>query len=248
MAISAVSDWIRPSKLTDEVGGFVTTRSGAKDALEAILNAFEWMAHLDINKAFADGARRDLEPVKQGLSVPGFFSSLNDVRREVDHFFNSDDPDSTRRVFNSTMACVNQASESAMFLDSSTIYRIGSGMKAASTAFWGSALALDGVNFFYQIGRAESLNKEISKASDLDHKNILTHKVQHAYLSVLQCVTTIAMAAICLTSILYASIAHGFIFNPVVMLGLCSAWLILQFVNYFYDKMIGHWDNERKII
>ncbi|NGX38146.1 MAG: hypothetical protein K1000chlam2_01318 [Chlamydiae bacterium] len=247
MSVSKVSEWIRPSTLTDEIGSYVTTRSGAKDTLEAIINAFDWMAHLEINQSFAKKTSGELELVKQGLAVPGFFSELNTMRREIQHWSNSDDPDATRRVISSALLCVVQGSESVQFLDASKIYHIGKAMKPVLTAFWGALFLLGGGGFFWQIGRAETLNKEIDETKNLEYKNILKHKVQHAYLSVLQNVTMIAMASICLISILFSSMAQGFIFNPVVMIGLGSAWLMLEFVTYFYDKMIDHWDKELKI-
>jgi len=247
--ISGIASCIRPSFLEQEAGDALTTRVGAKDfLLETVLTGLDWIPFFNFSETtqlFSKQASRDLEPMKLGLAVPGFFYSLNAFRREYQNLKYSDDPDIHGKLFNHAMVTVNAGSESAMFLDAIHLVELKEGLKAAKGLFWGSALLLDGVDFFRQIDHAKEYQKLKTKTKDPDVKSIYEHRIRLSYLKIVQAITTIAMASITLVAILFASLAQGILFSPIVFLCLATNWVVLNLVNYFYEKVI---ENQVKML
>lgn len=241
---ATLSDWVKPSPNFTEVKDYVTKRDGAKDTIEGVINVFEWMSHLGYNKEFADKAADQLNPVKQTLAIPGFVESLGTLRDKWRVLNASDAENATTDFTQSVAISALQFCESAMAVDSWGIYPLKEGMHAAKTGFWGAAGVIDGISFFQQVSKADELSKQIEGIKNKDLKNVYEHKLQLAYLNVAKAASTIAMAGIALTSLLFASLAHGFLFQPVVFLTLASAWLILTYTTHFYGKMIDRWEKE----
>ncbi|NGX26863.1 MAG: hypothetical protein K940chlam6_00789 [Chlamydiae bacterium] len=241
---SSLADWIKPGPFSTDVKKYVSERENAKDALEGVINIFDWMAHLGYSKEFAEAASGQLDPIKKTLAIPGFVEALGDMRDKWHILNNSDDQDAFTNLTTSTAVATLNLSESAMAVDAWGIYPLKEGLKAAKTGFWASAGLLDGISFFRELSKAEHLRKKVDGVIDPELKNIYQHRIQLCYLNVLKATTTLAMASIALISLLFASLAHGFLFSPVVFLTLCSAWLILTYTTYFYGKMIDRWEND----
>jgi hypothetical protein len=238
---SSIPGWIEPSALAIDVKDYVKSRSGAKDTLEGVITVFDWMSTLGWHKDFANHASSQLEPIKQGLAIPGFLEALGDVRNKWHVMNHTDDRDATLNFTTSTAVASLNFCESAMALDSWGVISLKEGMKAAKTGFWASIGFLDVVSFFKGLGNVTTLRDRIDRVEDAGKKNILQHRLQHSFMSVLKATCTIAMAGIALTSLLFASIAHGFLFSPIVFLSLASAWLVLEYTTHFYGKMIDRW-------
>lgn len=239
---TTLAGWIDPWPITKDAVEYVKTET--KDTLEGFINVFDWMAHLGWNKDFAEKASGQLEPIKQTLAIPGFVSALGNMRDKWHILNHTDEPDAAVNFSTSVAVTSLNLCESAMCGDSWGIYSLKEGMKAAKTGFWASAGFLDTVNFFQELNQAGKLQKEIEHLPNSAAKNIVQHKIQLCYLNVLKATSTIAMAAIALTSLLFASIAHGFLFSPVVFLSLTSAWLILTYATHFYGNIIERWRKE----
>lgn len=241
--VSVVSNVLRPSMLVQEVSSYVSTRDGGKDTLEAVINCFDWMAHLGINQSFAETACKDLEPVKKMYSIPSFFHHLNELRHEYTVYDQTQSSEASRKLFNRAMLTTSSGSEATLFGNSLGFVELGKeGLKIANTLFWAPLFLYESVSFFYEIEQAEFLTKEMNASYDDQVKNILNHKIQIKYLNVLKSVTTLAMASISLVSILFAAMAQGILFSCGAMLALTSVWLVLNFVIYFYERMITQWE------
>lgn len=242
MAISGLADWIRPSAFAKDLEGYITTRDGAKDTLEGVINVFDWMKQLGFSKEFSKNASDQLEPVKQTLAIPGFVVSLGNVREKWHALNKTDDKNAFTDFTQSVAISTLNLSESAMAADSWGVVSLKEGMKSVKTTFWSAIGLIDGIDFFREISKAEILQKEMDEIIDEGRKNIWSHKIQNCYLKVLKSVIMIAMASISLVTLLFASLAHGFLFSPVVFLSLSSAWLVLTYVTHFYGKTIEHWE------
>lgn len=244
---SRLAEWIKPGDgvLTDFVN-FFKKRDNAKDGIETVINVCDWMYYLGYQKDFVDTIRNDLDPVKQMLAVPAFIESLGIMRDKYRILTHSDDQASATVDFAQSVAGSSFAlSESAIAGDSWNIYELGKeGLKAARTVFWGALAVIVGIDFYRDVDALNLLNKELEVIPTGGRKELLEHKVQKGYLSVLKSVTLLAMCFIALTSLLFASLAQGFLFSPVVFMTLSSAWLILNYTTYFYGKMIDRWENQ----
>ncbi|MDN3507135.1 MAG: hypothetical protein P0S96_07900 [Simkaniaceae bacterium] len=237
---SPLASWVQPSHIATDVKQYL--KEETKDSLEGVINIFEWMAHLGWNKDFAEKATGQLEPIKQTLAIPGFVSALGNMSDKWHILNHTDEPDAAVNFSKSVALTTLNLCESAMCGDSWGVYSLKEGMKAAKTGFWASAGFLDAVSFFKELNKAGYLQKKVEHVSSSAVKNVVQHKIQLCYLNVLKATTTIAMAAIALTSLLFASLAHGFLFTPVVFLSLASAWLVLTYATHFYGNMIDRWE------
>lgn len=243
---SRLAQWIKPGDgiWTDTVE-LLKTRDGKKDALDAAVNVCDWMHHLGYHKEFVDTIRKDLEPVSKAFAIPEFVVSLGELRDKWLIFNHTDDKagpavDLVGGLANTT----HSLSESALAGDAWGLYELGEGMKSTQTAFWGSLSVMMGIRFIRESETLRVLKNDIKAITNEVVKNLYEHKIQNGYLRVLKVVVLLAMSAIALTSLLFASIAHGFLFSSVAFMTLSSAWLILNYTTYFYGKMIGRWDAE----
>lgn len=245
---SRLGQWVKPGDgiWTDTVE-LLKTRDGKKDAIEATINICDWMHYLGYHEEFVETIRKDLEPVKKAFAIPAFVVSLGELRDKW-HIFNHSDDKSKPSVdlVNSMASTTFSLSESAIAGDSWGLYELGEGMKSARTVFWSSLSIMMGIELFREADSVRFLNRELTSIEQPDKKNLQEHKIQNGYLRVIKTVTLLAMCAISLTSLLFASLAHGFLFSSVLFMTLSSAWIILNYTTYFYGKMIGRWDNEIK--
>jgi|GEM_PF-3427170 len=239
---STLAGWVQPSHFATDVKEYVKDPDGAKDTLEGFINVFDWMSQLGFHKDFADKASAQLDPMKQTLAIPGFVAALGNMRDKWHILNHTDESEATVNFSTSVAVTTLNLCESAMCGDSWGVYSLQEGMKAAKTGFWASAGFLDTVSFFRELNKAGHLQKKIEHVPNSANKNVIQHKIQHCYLNVLKATATIAMSAIALTSLLFASLAHGFLFSPIVFLSLASAWLILTYTTHFYGKMIDRWE------
>ena len=230
-------------QFANDFSSMAGSRDGAKDLLEVVINGCEWMAHLGVNKQLAQTTSSTLQPIKQGFSIMSLFHHLDGLRDQY-RVSEIKDPDQLKKdVFIHTTLGVYSAAEFAMFLNSTGIYVIKEWMKSVKTVFWMALGIFDVVNLYNGVGTIKEYRAQLDRVKMDDHREILESKINLAYLQIIQSATLVAMAAIALVSLVFASMAQGFLFNPVVMLGLSSSWLVLQFVNYFYDKIITHREN-----
>ncbi len=245
ISATAPETWVRPSDFMKDVSDYVNTADGAQDTLDSIINCFDWMAHLGINEKFAKHSSETFEPINQTLSIPQFFGNVSKLRDHIQKFSNSDDTDATRDIFTSSMCTAIHGAKSCMALDSWGAVSLKESMKTVKTVFWTSLFSLDAVNLYFEIGETEHLKKTIDCTNDPKLRGIYEHKLQNTYLKVLKtAVIAVAMAPLCLISILFASMAQGLLFHPAVMLSLSSAWCVLNFVTYFYERSIERWEND----
>lgn len=244
-SVKASETWVRPSEFMKDVTKYVNTADGAQDSLDAIINCFDWMAHLGINQKFAERSSETLEPINQTLSIPQFFGALGSLRNNVQKFSNTDDSDAAKDMWNSAMITGVHGTKSCMALDSWGVYGFKEGMKTVKTVFWSCLVGLDAVGMYCEISEAKHLQKTIDCTHDSNLRDIYEHKLQNTKLKVLKnAVIAVAMAPLCLVSILFASMAKGVLFHPAVFLSLTSAWLVLNFVTYFYEKAIDRWEKD----
>lgn len=244
MSVTAVKQDYSLSHFSNDVSNFVTSSNGAKDTLDAVINACDWAAHLGIHKKLANETAATLNPLKQGFSFFGFFEQVNSLRDVYRLYAKGEGSETAKKAYDHSLIAINNASEAAMCLDATGLYRFKEGMKAIKTTFWSTILLLDTVGFAYDVGQIDNLRQKRDGAKIPEFKEVIDQKISNLSLGMLKRVTTLAMACIALVSILFASLAQGFLFNPVVMLGLSSAFLTLHFVTTFYDKIITHRMNQ----
>lgn len=226
-------------QVAQDFSDMATSRGGAKDLIETVMNGCDWMAHLGINKKIAGETSATLEPIKNMFSGLGFLSHLNALRDQYRISEQKNTGEWKKGVFKDVTLGVADAADAAMFFHNTGVYVFKEGLKSIKTAFWVALGAFDLVNLYNGTDKIKDLRAQLDSAGDLQ-REIVQSRINLTYLSMIQSATTVAMASICLVSLLFASLAQGVLFNPVVMLGLSSAWLVLNFVNYFYDKIICH--------
>lgn len=244
-SVKASENWVRPSDFMKDVTKYVNTADGAQDTLDSIINCFDWMAYLGINPKFAEHSSKTLEPINQTLSFPQFLGTLGTLNNKIQRFSNTDDSDVTKDIWDNAMLTGVHGAKSCMALDSWGVYGFKEGMKTIKTVFWSCLVGLDALGMYYEIGEAELLQKTIDCTNDPKLRSIYEHKLQNTKLKVLKnAVIAVAMAPLCLISILFASMAKGLLFHPAVFLSLTSAWCVLNFVTYFYEKAIDRWEKD----
>lgn len=221
--------------------GAIASADGTKDLLDLADTALDWVQYLDVSDAVKDKASQvqdGLEPVNKGLAVFGFIDGCNKLRRGATDFLQSDDPNETGKFFQTAMGTTCSGAESAMFLDAIDVVPLGEGLKACKQVFWSAALLADSVGFFFDIGEADKLSKQIEETNLPRVQALLEDKLALTHLKILQKVTLIALASLMLVSLTFAAVASHIVFSPVIALGLSTLWIVLQFVNYYYEQSI----------
>ena len=69
-------------------------------------------------------------------------------------------------------------------------------------------------------------------------QDIYAQKMELANIRIVKDVATVAMAALALISLFFASFAAGLTFIPAAMLGLSCIYIVLKISAYFYDRTI----------
>lgn len=213
----------------------VSSIDGIKDSLEAMITVDEWLAHL----GHTDGEfSNHLDPIKKTLAFPQLVGALAAMRDRWHVLNHSDDPNAPTDFAQSLALTTFHTSEVALAADAWGIHSFKEGLKAIQTTFWSALGVMEGIEFFKEMNRAQELQGKVEKVKHSQKRELLQSKVQLCYLNVLMHVTVLAMAAIALTSLLFASIAHGILFSPVAFLSLTSTWLALNYITYFYSRVI----------
>lgn len=253
IANAVKESWMRPSPFINDLNDFfnpsVNGVGGVQDTCEAIGNCFDWMAHLKINQEFANRASGTASIASDSLAIPAFLGNLGALKNSVLKYTNSDDSAAATQVVDHTLLVGVHGAKSSFALDALGIVSLKDVMKGIKTAFWCCLIALDSRGLYNEIGEAKLLQKNLDATHDPKLTRIYEHKIQNSYLKILQhAVIAVAIAPLCLISILFASIAHGVLFHPVVMLSLTSIWCALNFATYFYGKAIDRWEKESEAI
>lgn len=187
-----------------------------------------------------------LDTINAGLAIPSFLSLLADLRTKIQGVKRSDDPLLKRKLVETSLLATVSGTESALFLDTIKIRPLNEMLNGVKGAFWGSLLLFSGMNIFEGISNAETLDAAWSKAhasqKSFEKKEIIQHRIRCNFLTIAKHVTTVAMAAIALVSIFFASIAQGVLFSPLTFFALSTSWVVLNFTTYFYEKMIDRWE------
>lgn len=246
---SAVSNYSGFSFL-NHLGDFATEE--LKDGvLEPITTAFSWVEHTDASKEtkeFASRAVSELEPVKMMFAVPAFFKHANALRRNYQTMAKSDEWD-LHEVSENALSLTTAGSESALCLDALRLIDLKESMNLAKGLFWSSIGLLDGVGSLYETAKIDDLHarlKELEKNPNADAQFLYKSRLNFSYLKVVKQITSVAIAAISLISIFFASLAQGIIFSPITFLSLCSLGTALHILLYFYEKAIKH--QEKSVI
>lgn len=246
MATTAVtSSWVRPSDFFKDASSFLNTGDGVSDTLDAVTNIADWLSHLGFWSKAADATSHALNPVGQALAIPAFFGNLGALRTSYQKAAYTDDAGALVGVWNHSMLIGVHGAKSLKALDSwGIVDSLKKSMRAINTVFWTGLLGLTAMGLYCEVGEVAHLKETIGKkGDDLKLKAIYEHKLQNAYLKVLEeAVVAVAMAPLCLISLLFAGIAHGILFHPAVMLSLTTAWCALHFTTYFYEKAINRWE------
>lgn len=220
------------------------SRDGAKDIIEAVCNACDWMVHLNFNRGIALATSTTLEPIGRTFSAIGLLEHMNGLRDQLRVSHVKDGEKLKKDVFHHVTLGIAKAADTARLIHDSGIYVFKQGLNSIKTAFWASLGIFDTVGIYTKAGELQEYKAELAEFEGTEAEGILQSRINLTYLQILQSVTLVAMAAISLVSLVFGSMAQGVLFSPVVMLGLSSSWLILNFVNYFYDRIIVHRQNQ----
>lgn len=222
------------------------SRDGAKDIIEAVCNACDWMVHLNFNRSIALETSTTLEPIGRTFSAIGLLEHMNGLRDQLRVSHVKDGEKLKKDVFRHVTLGIANAADTARLIHDSGIYVFKQGLNSIKTAFWASLGIFDTVGIYTKAGEIQEYKAELAGFEGFEGteaEGILQSRINLTYLQILQSVTLVAMAAISLVSLVFGSMAQGVLFSPVVMLGLSSSWLILNFVNCFYDRIIAHRQN-----
>lgn len=223
---------------------FVKTLNGEGTILESIINICDWMSHLGYGGNRSSRISKELEKLNDTLAAPGVISSLGNMRDKWRLLNTTDNPNAFTKFIKSIAGVTLDLSKTAKAMNEWGIYTLKEGLFKVKTTFWTSIGCIEGIDLFKKMDTLTRLTKQADVATSPEEKNVCEHKIQLTYLYIIKATVSIAMAMIALTSLLFASLAQGFLFSPVVFLTLTSAYLVLTYVTYFYKKMITQWDEE----
>ncbi|NGX39640.1 MAG: hypothetical protein KR126chlam1_00973 [Chlamydiae bacterium] len=240
-----------------------------KDFLEVFITLCDWVPYFNVGEQYKELAERGsgtIDTAKKGLAIPGFFSSLNEVRHKTSDFFQKDDDDTGRQLFNASAVTVLNGAESSLFLDATGLVPLKEGLKIAKTLFWAPIFLMEVVDFNYRICQLDDYHEQIAtKKDDLVKNELLLevgesgikktrleNRVSHikeeislyesradyTHLMIIKKVTLLALSSLLLVSILFASMAQGILFAPITLLSLSSSWLALHIITYMYDRVL----------
>lgn len=243
---SRLGEWIDPRSypVLGDVKDFVGNSSGVKDAMDGVITVCDWVNYFEHDDR---GVAAALEPIKSTLAVPQFIENCGKMRERWRILWQADNTQEAAIDFTSSVAATTTSfCESVIAGNSWGVYSLKEGLQAARTAFWSSIAVGDAIYFFDKINQVSNLQERIENVSGAAQKNILNHRIQLGYLNILRSVTMLAMCLISLTSLVFASLAQGFLFSPVVFLTLSSAWLILRYGTHFYKRWIDRLESNEK--
>lgn len=226
--------------LVDDCVAMLTNVGDLKDVMETLSNGLEWFSLFTTHpgaKSFAEHANKDLG-VRDAFHLPLLLGNLGRLRNEVRAWWYGDAPNSALKIWNMSTLCTYNASGVALFLDGIRVINLKDLVGGVKMTFWTALGLVDFVNLFSEAGNLEGLRKSHEDAKSDEVKELIQHKINLSCLEIAKSTTTVAMAAIALTALVFVSMAHYVLFSPVAILGLTTVWLVLNFMTFFYSRMI----------
>lgn len=248
-------DYLQPGPIADQTVKTLSSLDGIEEVTEAVSNGSEWIHRWTGNET-AGKTVEVFERINLGLSIPGFISSIGKLRDAFRAYWVADNKVKQDEVFSQTaeekvaqvgLGTLNKAAKSGMFFNEINFLSLKQGLQVLKTAFWGSLFFIDVLAGVKQYRKANNFAKAAKEEVNIAKRGILEHRVKIAILKVIKSVNSIALASISLVSIVFASLAKGFIFSPVVFLSLSSTWLILHYFSTFYKTMVEGWVEDLKL-
>lgn len=215
--------------------------SGIKDSLDSIMAGFKWSQYINQSKSwqrFSTQVCDRLDPISQSLSLPAFVKRANDLRHHIGSWGSTDDIEINYKIIDSALLTANSGSEAIMFFDSIRVFSLKELANIVKGTFWGTLFSLDFVDYFRNIGIAESYYEKIQEAKDPKVKAFFESKLDFTFLKIVQNVSTIALALLMFISIFFSTFAQGFLFAPIT-LGLTTIWLALNIFTHYYGQILN---------
>ena len=235
-ASTAGTSWSTPGFFIKETAELLKKETG--DCVEAAITTLQWVNKATGNEAALEAADK-LEILELAFALPGVVEKIGDIKANVEKGKNL-------KAAQSGLLLGVKAAKSAKFFNSIDVIALKDHLKTANGIFWGCLGAFDAINIPLYVIEAGELNKQYNTAKKDEDKSIINHRFWIACLNVAKSVNCVAQACIALVSILFVSLAHGLIFNPLVFLSLTTSWLILNFGIHYYEKFVDKWADEQK--
>ncbi len=242
-------------------GEYIKTRAGVQDASDAVKCALKVTRDLADDLA-VQGRCSELSGkvgmLRDALAIPEFLESVTDLGGNISDLTNAyqlpgTDPVreakvalAARKLVRNGLGIACSGSESMMFFDKSQIFPLSEGV--ASTfegVFWITAGVLDGWDIFDQVEESDHCYTQSKAAYDPRVRDYYQQRVELANIRLVKNITTVAMAALALVSLFFASLVAGVTAISTAMLGLSCVYIILKIASYFYQRTI---DDQKKVM
>lgn len=233
-AVSTKAGWGNTGYFLEETKDLLTKCDGIGDVCDLVANISEW-THEATGSEKAHQVGATFEVAETAFAAPGLVEQgYNTGKHLVDGEYT--------KAFQSGLLVGVKGAKTAKFFNSAGLPLLEN-LKIANGVMWSCLGVFDLFNIYGNVKEAHELNKKYNSATEAD-KSLLNHRFWIACLSVVKAVNCVAQACIALVGILFASIATGIIFNPLVFLALTTTWLTLNFGIHYYEKFVDKWEKE----
>lgn len=243
-SITATSHPPQSDIWTLKLGTWLKTREGVHDAMDAAKTGCELVKTIANSVAVqdkCDALAGKFGLIKGATEFVEFFETLTGLYGHVTDLSGPEghDKDAGKNIFKDIFVLGCSGSESLMFLNESKILpHPESWGGPIEGVFWITAGILDGWNMGEQIHKSDYYYNESQKVNKPELKSYYESARDLANLRIVKSISTVAMAALALVSLFFASLVAGVAWISTAMLGLSCVYIVLKIASHFYQKSL----------
>lgn len=239
----------QPKTLSDHIGSHFFTLNGAWDAARII----EYLASIGKcipmpaeRKEFFDRVSSLMSKCGNFLSIPRIVADVHFLKNSARHIkqvnnLPADQPErhniaahAKMNVVVSTMNLVNDASQAVIFLNDTSIIKLGKGLPVAEGVYNVSSIVNDTIELLRESYKVHDYNS--TPAANEEQRVSLNEKRTLSWLNIAKAVPSIVGSVLAIAAIFFAALQAPVF--AVISLGLSVAWLTMKLVSTFYEKII----------
>jgi hypothetical protein len=239
----------QPKTLCDHIGSHFFTLNGAWDSariVEYITNICKYIPMTLGRVEFFDRISSLMNKCGNALSIPRIIVDLHFLKnsaRQITQARNlpEDQPERNKIVAHakksvviSTMNLVNDASQAALFLNDTSIIKLGGCLPVAEGVYNVSSIVNDTIELIDESFKLHHYNS--APAATDEQRVVLNEKRALSWLKIAKDLPSIVGSVLAIAAIFFAALQAPVF--AAISLGLSVAWLTMKLVSTFYEKII----------
>ncbi len=250
--IQTASTPSRPKSVIDHVKDYVGSTSGAWDFFRALDYAISpWKFTNLLSESSLEQVHRISGVVGTAgasLCMPTLVTDAIGLKRSVDdlthiHQCPTSDPERSKKIAQAYKKTVINGADlgytfcqSSRFLNEANVIALGSSLPVFSGVQQVCGIVSDGNELIEESYKLHNYQADSSASTDQE-KSLMAAKKNLSWLKIAKDIPSIAMSALALVGIFFASVASSPVV-PIIFLSLSVSWLTFKVSSYFYENIV----------